>query len=116
MPLSFGSDWPGTNAAWYTSNPLIGMYAATTRQTLDGKPAGGWFPEERVGLETALRAYTVVNAWAEGEEGRKGIVAPGALADLAVWDADPFGSPAATLRDRKILMTILGGRIVREVQ
>ena len=90
VPLSFGSDWPGTNAAWYTASPITGMYAATTRQTLDGKPAGGWFPEERVSLETALRAYTVVNAWAEGAEGRKGVVAPGALADLAVWDADPF--------------------------
>jgi len=116
VPLSFGSDWPGTNAAWYTSNPIIGMYAATTRQTLDGKPPGGWFPEERVSLETALRAYTVVNAWAEGAETRKGMVVTGALADLAVWDADPFATPPSTLRDRKVVMTIVGGRIVREVQ
>jgi predicted amidohydrolase YtcJ len=114
VPLSFGSDWPGTNAAWYTSNPIIGMYAATTRQTLEGKPPEGWFPEERVSLETALRAYTTVNAWAEGAEGRKGVVAPGALADLVVWDADPFASPLPALRDRKIVMTILGGTIVRE--
>jgi predicted amidohydrolase YtcJ len=114
VPLSFGSDWPGTNAAWYTSSPIIGMYAATTRQTLEGKPFGGWFPEERVGLETALRAYTTVNAWAEGAEGRKGILTAGALADLAVWDADPFASPLPALRDRKIVMTIMGGRIVRE--
>jgi predicted amidohydrolase YtcJ len=116
VPLSFGSDWPGTNAAWYTSNPIIGIYAATTRQTLEGKPAEGWFPEERVSLETALRAYTTVNAWAEGAEGRKGVVAPGALADLAVWDADPFTSPLASLRERKIVMTMLGGRIVREAR
>jgi predicted amidohydrolase YtcJ len=114
VPLSFGSDWPGTNAAWYTANPIIGMYAATTRQTLDGKPDGGWFPEERVSLETALRAYTTVNAWAEGAEGRKGVVAPGALADLAVWDRDPFAVPAESLRDVKIVMTMLGGRIVKE--
>ena len=114
VPLSFGSDWPGTNAAWYTANPIIGMYAATTRQTLDGKPDGGWFPEERVSLETALRAYTTVNAWAEGAEGRKGVVAPGALADLAVWDRDPFAVPAQSLRDLKIVMTMLGGRIVKE--
>jgi predicted amidohydrolase YtcJ len=114
VPLSFGSDWPGTNAAWYTASPIIGMYAATTRQTLDGKPDGGWFPEERVSLETALRAYTTVNAWAEGAEGRKGVVAPGALADLAVWDRDPFGVPAQSLRDLKIVMTMLGGRIVKE--
>ena len=90
------------------------MYAATTRQTLDGKPAGGWFPEERVGLETALRAYTVVNAWAEGAEGRKGVVARGGLADLAVWDSDPFAASPSTLRDRRVVMTILGGRVVKD--
>ena len=66
--LSFGSDWPGTNAAWYTSNPLQGMYAAVTRQTMDGQPEGGWFPEERISAESALRAYTVNNAWVAGEE------------------------------------------------
>ncbi|HET9232544.1 MAG TPA: amidohydrolase family protein, partial [Candidatus Eisenbacteria bacterium] len=99
-----------------TANPIIGMYAARTRQTLDGKPDGGWFPEERVSLETALRAYTTVNAWAEGAEGRKGVVAPGALADLAVWDRDPFAVPAQSLRDLKIVMTMLGGRIVKEAR
>ncbi|MGH7554295.1 MAG: amidohydrolase, partial [Longimicrobiales bacterium] len=57
--LSFGSDWPGTNASWYTADPWKGIYAAVTRQTLDGQPTQGWFPEERVDLETALRAYTV---------------------------------------------------------
>jgi predicted amidohydrolase YtcJ len=112
--LSFGSDWPGTNASWYTANPLEGMYAATTRQTLDGKPAGGWFPEERVSLETALRAYTVHNAWAGGEESLKGSVSPGKLADLVVLDRDPFAGNVATLKDRKVLYTIIGGRIVFE--
>ena len=112
--LSFGSDWPGTNASWYTANPLEGMYAATTRQTLDGKPAGGWFPEERVSLETALRAYTVHNAWAGGEESLKGSIAPGKLADLVVIDRDPFAAGAARLKDRKVLYTIVGGRIVFE--
>lgn len=112
--LSFGSDWPGTNASWYTANPLHGMYAATTRQTLDGKPAGGWFPEERVGLETALRAYTVNNAWAAGEERWKGTLAPGMVADLVVLDRDPFTEPAATLKERRVLFTIVGGRVVYE--
>jgi predicted amidohydrolase YtcJ len=112
--LSFGSDWPGTNASWYTANPLLGMYAATTRQTLDGKPAAGWFPEERVDLETALRAYTVHNAWAAGEERIKGRIAPGFLADLVVLDQDPFAGPPAGLKDRKAVLTIVGGRIVFE--
>jgi len=116
VKLSFGSDWPGTNASWYTANPLHGMFAATTRQTLDGKPAAGWFPEERVDLETALRAYTVNNAWTAGEEGWKGSIQPGKVADLVVLDRDPFGSPAAELRNRKVLFTIVGGRVVHEAR
>lgn len=110
--LSFGSDWPGTNAAWYTANPLLGMYAATTRQTLDGKPSEGWFPMERVSLETALRAYTVNNAWAANEEREKGRLAPGFFADFVVVDADPFAGPPRALRERKVLLTVVGGRVV----
>ena len=112
--LSFGSDWPGTNASWYTANPLHGMYAATTRQTLDGKPPAGWFPEERVDLETALRAYTINNAWAAGEESWKGTLTPGRVADLVVLDQDPFAGPPAGLKDRKVVYTIVGGRLVHE--
>ncbi|HXF95698.1 MAG TPA: amidohydrolase [Gemmatimonadales bacterium] len=110
--LSFGSDWPGTNASWYPPSPLLGIYAAVTRQTLEGRPSGGWFPEERVDLETALRAYTVHNAWAEGAETEKGSLGPGKLADLVVLDADPFGVSPAQLKDLRVLYTIVGGRIV----
>jgi predicted amidohydrolase YtcJ len=110
--LSFGSDWPGTNAAWYTADPLLGMYAAVTRQTLGGEPAGGWFPGERVSAETALRAYTAGNAWAAGEEASKGRLAPGFLADLVVIDRDPLAVPATALKDLKVLLTIAGGRVV----
>ena len=112
--LSFGSDWPGTNAAWYTANPMQGIYAAVTRQTLDGKPEGGWFPEQRVDLETALRAYTVNNAWAAGEEAIKGSIAAGKLADLVVLDRDPFATPPAQLKDVRVLLTIVDGRIVHD--
>lgn len=111
--LSFGSDWPGTNAAWYTANPLLGIYAAVTRQTLDGRPPRGWFPEERVDVETALRAYTVNNAWASGEENVKGRLAPGMLADVVVLDADPLRVPPARLREIGVLLTVVGGREVR---
>jgi predicted amidohydrolase YtcJ len=110
--LSFGSDWPGTNASWYPASPVLGMYAAVTRQTLGGEPKGGWFPEERVDLETALRAYTVNNAWAAGEERLKGRIAAGLLADLVVLDRDPFAIPPAQLKDVAVLHTIVGGRIV----
>jgi predicted amidohydrolase YtcJ len=114
--LSFGSDWPGTNASWYTASPLIGMYAAVTRQTMDGKPAGGWFPQERVSLQTALEAYTVNNAFAAGEELSKGSLKAGKLADLVVVDRDPFAVQPAQLKDLKILLTIVGGRIVHDAR
>ncbi|HJR64132.1 MAG TPA: amidohydrolase [Gemmatimonadaceae bacterium] len=110
--LSFGSDWPGTNASWYPSDPLKGIYAAVTRQTLDGNPPGGWFPEERVDVETALRAYTVNTAWAAGEESIKGSIAPGKLADLVVLDRDLFTIPPRELKEAKVLVTILGGRVL----
>ena len=110
--MSFGSDWPGTNAAWYTADPLLGMYAAVTRQTLGGEPAGGWFPEERISLESALKAYTTGNAWAAGEENIKGKIAPGFLADLVVLDRDPFSVQPAQLKDVKVMLTIAGGRVV----
>ncbi|NNM32022.1 MAG: amidohydrolase, partial [Gemmatimonadetes bacterium] len=110
--LSFGSDWPGTNAAWYTSNPLQGIYAAVTRQTMDGTPAGGWFPEERIDVETALRAYTVHNAWVAGEEAYKGKIAEGYLADLAVLDRDPFTVDPTELKDVDVVMTVVDGKVV----
>jgi predicted amidohydrolase YtcJ len=112
VTLSFGSDWPGTNASWYTANPWHGVYAAVARQTLDGEPAGGWFPQERVDVETALRAYTVNNAWVAGEEREKGVLRAGTLADIVISDRDPFRISAAELRDVKVLVTILGGRVV----
>ncbi len=110
--LSFGSDWPGTNASWYPANPLLGVYAAVTRKTLDGRPEGGWFPAERIDLATALAAYTAHNAWAAGEEAEKGTLAPGKLADLAVLDRDPFAIPPDELKDVKVLLTVVGGQVV----
>jgi hypothetical protein len=112
VPLLFGSDWPGTNASWYTANPMVILYAALTRQTVDGKPEGGWFPEQRLDLETSLRSYTINNAWAEGEEGSKGSLTAGKLADLVVIDRDLFAIPPTEIKDAKVLLTIVGGRIV----
>ncbi len=110
--LSFGSDWPGTNASWYPSDPLLGMYAAVNRRTLEGEPGEGWFPEERVDIETALRAYTVNNARAAGEDEWKGRVAPGMVADLVVLDRNPFEIEAMEIREARVLITIVGGRVV----
>lgn len=114
--LSFGSDWPGTNASWYPADPLKGIYAAVTRQTLDGEPANGWFPEERVDVETALRAYTVNNAWVAGEEAIKGSITAGKLADIVVVDRDPFQVKPGDLKELKVLLTVVGGKIVYDAK
>ncbi len=110
--ITFGSDWPGTNASWYTADPMKILYAAVTRRTLDGNPPGGWFPEERLDLETSLRAYTVTNAWAAGEENDKGRIAVGMLADVVVLDRDLFAIAPEQLKDVKALLTVVGGRVV----
>jgi predicted amidohydrolase YtcJ len=110
--LSFGSDWPGTNAAWYPAKPLLGIYAAVTRQTLDGEPAGGWFPEQRVDVETAIRAYTINNAFAAGEENDKGSVAAGKLADFTILDRDLLAIDPSEIKDVRVMATIVGGRVV----
>ena len=112
--LSFGSDWPGTNAAWYTANPLMGMYAAVTRQTPEGEPRGGWVPEERIDAETALRAYTVNNAFAEGKEDVKGRIAEGYLADLVVLDRNPLEVEPSELQNVRVDLTMVDGRVVFE--
>ena len=111
VPLLFGSDWPGTNASWYTANPMTILYAAITRQTLDGKPEGGWHPEQRLDLETSLRSYTINNAWAEGEEASKGSLTAGKLADLVIIDRDLFAIPPAQIKEAKVLLTMVGGRV-----
>jgi hypothetical protein len=82
--LVFGSDSPGTNAARYFLNPVYGLYAATSRQTLTGEPRGGWFPDERLTIEEAIEAATKNPAWASFEEQIKGTITAGKLADLGV--------------------------------
>ncbi len=115
--LVFGSDSPGTNAARYYLNPVYGLYAAVTRQTLGGEPQAGWFPDQRLSIEEAIEAYTKGPAWASFEEDVKGTLAPGQLADIAVFDTDlvqaGHAGPARLLKAR-VLYTIAGGRVVYE--
>jgi predicted amidohydrolase YtcJ len=115
--LVFGSDSPGTNAARYFLNPVYGLYAAVSRQTLTGEPKGGWFPDERLTIEEAIEAYTKAPAWASFEEDVKGTIAPGKLADIAVFDTNLVevgrSNPAGLLKAR-VLYTIAGGRTVYE--
>lgn len=110
--MSFGSDWPGTNASYYPINPLLGIYAAVTRQTLKGEPPGGWFPQERIPLEDAVRYFTANNAWATFEEHDRGTIREGKLADLVVLDRDIRTRPPKELLETQVLYTIFDGRIV----
>ncbi len=112
--MSFGSDWPGTNASYYPNNLLLGIYAAVTRQTLKGQPEGGWFRGQRISMEDAVRYFTLNNAWATFEENLKGSIKKGKLADLVVLDRDIFSRPPRELLDTQVLFTILDGRIVYE--
>ncbi len=105
--LSFGSDCPVEPL-----NPLYGIYAAVTRQRPDGTPPGGWYPEERLTVEEAVRDFTVGPAYTSGEEMLKGSIAPGKLADLVVLDRDIFSLPPAAILEAHVDYTILGGRIV----
>lgn len=113
--LIFGSDSPGTNAARYFLNPVYGLYAAVTRQTLKGEPEEGWFPDQRLSIEEAIEAYTKGPAWASFEEEVKGMLAPGYYADIAVFDTDLVAvgkSAPARLLEAKVLYTIVGGQVV----
>ena len=113
--LIFGSDSPGTNAARYYLNPVYGLYAAVSRQTLSGEPEGGWFPDQRLTIEEAIDAYTRAPAWASFEEGIKGTLTPGMLADIAVFDTDLVEvgrEEPAKLLDARVLYTIVGGKVV----
>lgn len=110
--LSFGSDWPGTSAALYHMHPKYLIYAAVTRQTLTGEPAGGWFPEQRISVEEALRAYTINNAFAAFEAGIRGSLAPGKLADITVFDRDLRAIPPADILKAEVTHTVVGGKVV----
>lgn len=112
--LSFGTDWPGTSAAEYPINPMLGLYAAVTRQTVTGQPAGGWFPEERISIEDAIRAYTLNSAYANFEENLKGSIQTGKLADLAVLSKNLMRVPPKEILNTHVIYTIVGGKVVYE--
>ncbi len=107
--LALGSDW------WVAPiNPLLTIWAAVTRETLDGTHPGGWIPEQKISVEEAVHAYCVGAAYASGEEHIKGSLVPGKLADLAVLSADIFNIPPAEIQDVQVDMTVLDGRTVFE--
>jgi predicted amidohydrolase YtcJ len=112
--LSFGSDWPGTSAAEYFVHPKYLIHAAVTRTTLNGEPAGGWFPEEKISMHEALKAYTINNAYAAFNADTRGSLKAGKLADITVCDLNLMEIEPSQILDMHIEMTIVDGRIVYE--
>lgn len=107
--LALGSDSPVA-----TMNALYGIYAAVTRRTLDDKNPGGWIPEQKISVDEAVRAFTWGSAYAEFQENVKGTLEVGKLADLVMISDDIFTVDPARIRDAKVLMTVVDGRIVYE--
>ena len=105
--LAFGTDWDVAPL-----NPLLGLYAAVTRATLDGKHPDGWVPEQKLSIEEAIEAYTLGSAYAEFEESNKGSISPGKYADLVLLNADILKIDPKLLPDVKVKMTMVGGKIV----
>jgi len=110
--LCFGTDWPGTSASEYPINPMLGLYAAVARQTLEGEPKSGWFPAERITIEEAIRAYTYNTAYANFEERSKGSIEVGKLADLTVLSKNLLKIPPSDYLTTEVAYTIVNGKVV----
>jgi len=91
---------------------MFGLYAAVTRQTLTGEPAGGWFPNERISIEDAIRAYTLNTAYANFEEKTKGSIEVGKFADLTVLSQNLLKVEPKAIPNTVVLLTIVDGKIV----
>lgn len=109
--LAFGSDWDVA-----PMDPILGIYAAATRRTLDGKNPGGWYPEQKIGVAEALRAYTYGSAYASFEEGVKGTVETGKLADFAVLNGDILAIAPEKIEAVKVALTVFDGRVVYDAK
>lgn len=105
--LAFGSDWTVA-----PMNPLLGICAAITRNTLDGKNPDGWYPEQKISIEDAIRAYTLNGAYAEFAEGKKGSLEEGKYADIVVLSDNLFKISPVDIPQTQVLMTLMGGEIV----
>ncbi|MBD0332090.1 MAG: amidohydrolase [Chitinophagaceae bacterium] len=105
--LTFGSDWPVAPL-----KPLEGIYAAVTRRTLDGKNPNGWYPEQKITVEQALRCYTVNNAYAGFHENKTGMLKAGMLADFIVISDNILTIAPERIPEIKVLRTVINGKEV----
>ena len=106
-----GSDFPVEQP-----NPLWGFYAAITRQDHQGHPPGGWFPDQRMTREEALRSWTITGSYAAFEEHSKGSLSPGKWADFVMLSRDIMQVAASEILSARVLMTVLGGEVVYQAQ
>ena len=107
--LAFGTDWTVAPL-----NPILTVYAAVTRRTLDGKNPKGWVPEQKISVEEAIRAYTMGSAYAEFQENVKGSITAGKLADLVILSRDIFKIDSKEIENVKVTLTMVDGRVVYE--
>lgn len=107
VKLCFGSDWTVAPL-----NPILGIYAAVTRRTLDNKNPDGWIPEQKISVEDAVKCYTRNNAYAAFEENIKGSIESGKLADLVVLSDDILKIDPQNIKDVKVDMTVFNGEII----
>lgn len=107
--LAFGSDSPVAPL-----NPLWGVYASVTRRTLDHKNPDGWVPEQKIGVDETVRAYTWGSAYAEFQENEKGSIEAGKAGDVVILSDDIFSIDPVKIWDTKVLFTIVNGRVVFE--
>jgi predicted amidohydrolase YtcJ len=107
--LAFGTDWTVAPL-----NPMLTIYAAVTRRTLDGKNPKGWVPEQKISVEETVRAYTLGSAYAEFQENVKGSIKVGKLADLVLLSRDIFTIDPKDIENVKVVLTMVDGRVVFE--
>jgi hypothetical protein len=107
VKMCFGTDW-------YVAplNPLLGIYAAVTRRTLDDKNPNGWIPEQKISVQDAIKCYTINSAYASFEENVKGSIEVGKLADLIVLSDDILTIDPIKIKDVKVEMTVFDGKII----
>ncbi len=109
MILSLGSDFPVVGI-----EPMCEIYGAVTRQTFDGKPEGGWYPEQRITMAETLKAYTWGSAYIEGCDEDLGTLEAGKLADIIILDKNLFEIEPPEILGTKVVTTIMDGKIVYE--
>ena len=105
--VAFGTDWPVVDL-----NPMLGLYAAVTRRTDDGKNPNGWLPEQKLTIEQAIKCYTINGAYAAFQENIKGSIEIGKLADMVILSDDILTIDPVKIKDVKVDMTIFDGKII----